>query len=74
MFFLYIKVTSIVTSYIYQTTIHYARLVWDWCFEWDIEKLEKKIHLEAALIVTCPTTFGSKDSLLYFETSSVTHG
>jgi hypothetical protein len=37
MFFLYIKVTIIVKSDIYQTTLEYARQVWDGCFERDVE-------------------------------------
>ena len=37
------------------------------CFEYDSEKIEKKIQLEAARIVTGLTTFSSLEAL-YFET------
>jgi hypothetical protein len=36
--------------------------VWDGCYDWDIEKLEK-IQLEAARNVTGLTKIASKDSM-----------
>ena len=46
--------------------LQYACKLWDGCFEYDSEKIEK-IQLEAARIVTGLTKFSSLEAL-YFET------